>query len=267
MAWIMIPKPKTAKGRSIVGIVLACFGLLAAVVVLTTGISGMEEVPITALKECACADIDTDHAYEFEDVWLIGEYATWIVEEDGSDHETSYYMVAFTDRDDELCYASVEANPGSDFGKKCAKAVEEDTTLELTGIYTCKELTSLDDKIEKFYHNAYKDCITEAYGKNISMNFTYKGEDEAAFREENRNGAIICFVMAGVFAVGSALALFLIIRNLKKIKREEAENAAAQAACQAAYNGGYPPNNYPNPGYNGDANGGFYDNNGNNQGQ
>ena len=264
MAWIMVPTPKTAKGRVIFGIVMACFGFLLALIMLVAGISNTGEMPIVQRDEFAYADFDSDSAYEFEDVWLVGEYATWIVERDGSDTETCYYMVLFEDKDGEVCYASVEADPTSDFGKKCDEAAENETTMELTGIFTCIEMSSLDDKIEEFYREAYLDCLTEVDGRNIRMNFSYEGEDEAAFLEKRSEQATILFVMAAVFAAGSALAMFLLTRKLKKIKKAEAEYAAAQAAYQAAYNGGYPPYNggYPNGYPNNGSYPGAYPNNG-----
>lgn len=269
MAFIFVPTPKTPKGRVVFGIVLAAIFLLFALIMLFAGISNTEEVPIVQQTECAYTDFETDYAYEFENVWVIGEYATWVVERDGSDRETCYYMVVFEDTDGEVCYASVEADPTSAFGKRCDAAMDNETTLELTGIYTCKKLTSLDDKIEEFYDEAYWDCVKEVSGKNLGLNFSFEGETEAAFREKKSEQATILLVLAAVFAVGSSLGLFFLIRKLKKIKKAEAEYAAAQAAYYAGVNGGYPPYNggYPNNGYSGGGDGGFYGNNGNTQGQ
>lgn len=228
MSYVRVPIfiPQTPKGKNALFIFVFCGMLIAAIMCGMVGFSSLKEKPIEKIENVAYTEIDSEYEYEFEQVYLVDEYA-YLWQDDESNSREQYYIIYFKDKNGNGCFASLEADKSTEIGKQCVEYIENDSAsigdVVLKGLFSCKDISQQRNELETNYYEAYNKCISLIEGTNTGMHFSYDATNKDEFLQKRQTDTIIFLILFPILLLGSSLGLFFFIRQRIKLNRTNAD--------------------------------------------
>lgn len=214
----------------IIFLVMFAISLLAGVISLTT-------FHLDSASNLAYTSMADDETYFFDELIVVDSYAHMGNSTTGYVKD-QYYLVAFTDRDDTLVYASLKLDSVSEMNKECEAYVENDSLLigdmVLHGCFRGYNIGS-EQQLRYFTegYDAYKGILP---GKVLYLNFSYQdAETIEEYRQNKISGDYIMIGVMAAFCIPCIIGIVLLKRKRKELDQYLAEYTAAVYNASVAY--------------------------------
>ncbi len=191
-------------------------------------------MPPAELKSGADIDLDnldSSYAYYLEDMELFDEYATLR----GDDNSGSYYIGLIEASVNDYYLFSVYVDNDKAWKEEARDHNFTNINLSVPACYSCKEISSMDEDLERYYEDYTDELIANSQGLNVvntGLHLRFVCNEESEY-EDAASNIIVAYV--GIVFVVLGIILFPVSRTLKKKEAEAAARAAEAAAAAAAY--------------------------------
>lgn len=211
-----------------IGIVLAIFCVVMIIFGLTPPAELKDAETLTA------DEITSKYSYYFEDLQIMGEYAS---QSGGDDGNGSYYIAYFVDADGTCNMVSVYFDNNKTWKATGRDHDYYDSNLSMSACFSTKKLSGLDDDLERYYENSARDLNINylAYCgfdkiETLDLHLKYVCDEKEDYEDAASN---IVATYGG--AVVLVISIILIVIGSKQKKREKEEAARAREAAATFY--------------------------------